>query len=56
VACLGSVLVAGCGTGSLDLAGYPDASHERLYQEDRLGGDKGYASVDLRKGWQSVAE
>jgi hypothetical protein len=49
-------LITGCGTGTLDLAGYPDAAHDRLYQDGRLGGDKGYASFDLRKAWQSATE
>jgi hypothetical protein len=46
--------LAGCGSGTLDLSGYPDASREKLYQDGRLGGDKGLTDIDLRKAWQSV--
>jgi hypothetical protein len=53
---VGCVLLAACGTGTLDLAGYPDAGHDRLYQDGRLGGDRGYATYDLRKAWRAVAE
>jgi hypothetical protein len=46
--------LAGCGTGTLDMSGYPDSSRERLYREGRLGGDNGVADFDLRKAWQAV--
>jgi hypothetical protein len=46
--------LASCGTGTLDMSGYPDASRERLYRDGRLGGDNGVADVDLRKAWQAV--
>jgi hypothetical protein len=38
----------------MDLAGYPDAAHDRLYRDGRLGDDKGMAEFDLRKAWRSV--
>jgi hypothetical protein len=46
--------LAGCGSASLDLAGYPDKQRDRLYSEGRLGGDKGLADFDLRKAWNST--
>jgi hypothetical protein len=36
------------------MAGYPDASNERLYRDGRVGGDKGLLSFDARKAWQAV--
>ena len=58
--CLALALIAsalaGCGTGSLDLAGYPDTARDRLYAIGRLGGDKGLTNFDLRKAWRAVAE
>jgi hypothetical protein len=45
-----------CGTGTMDMAGYPDASRERLYRDGRLGGDNGLADFDLRKAWRAVSE
>jgi hypothetical protein len=44
-----------CGTGTLDMSGYPDASRERLYRDGRLGGDSGLADFDLRKAWRAMA-
>jgi hypothetical protein len=44
-----------CGTGTLDMAGYPDASKERLYRDGRLGGDNGLLSFDARKVWHAVS-
>ena len=52
----GLLLLAGCGSPTLDLAGYSDAGHDRLYRDGRLGDDKGLASFDLRKAWRSVAD
>ena len=49
-----AAVLTGCGTATLDLAGYPDASRERLYRNGRLGGDNGLINVDLRKVWQAV--
>lgn len=40
----------------MDLAGYPDAGHDRLYRDGRLGDDKGLADFDLRKAWRSIAD
>ncbi len=48
--------LAGCGSASLDLNGYPDKQRDRLYSEGRLGGDKGLADFDLRKAWNSTFE
>ena len=48
--------LCGCGTATLDLAGYPDAAHDRLYRDGRLGDDKGLADFDLRKAWRAVTE
>jgi hypothetical protein len=48
--------LTGCGSPTLDLSGYPDAGHDRLYRDGRLGDDKGLASFDLRKAWRSVAD
>jgi hypothetical protein len=53
---LATLTLAGCGSPTLDLAGYPDAEHDRLYRDGRLGDDKGLASFDLRKAWRSVAD
>lgn len=53
---VGILLLAGCGAPTLDLAGYPDAGHDRLYRDGRLGNDKGLMSFDLRKAWRSVAD
>jgi hypothetical protein len=44
-----------CGTGTLDMSGYPDAGRERLYRDGRLGGDSGLADFDLRKAWRAVS-
>ena len=44
-----------CGTGTLDMSGYPDAGHERLYRDGRLGGDDGLLSFDARKAWRAVS-
>ncbi len=50
-----ALVLAGCGTGTLDLAGYPDVARDRLYRDGRLGGgDKGLADFDLHKAWQSA--
>ncbi len=46
--------LAACGTGTLDMAGYPDASRERLYRDGRVGGDNGVADFDARKAWRAV--
>ena len=48
--------LSGCGTPTLDLAGYPDAEHDRLYRDGRLGDDKGLAEFDLRKAWRAVSD
>jgi hypothetical protein len=48
------VTLAGCGTPTLDLAGYPDKTRDALYAQGRAGGDKGLASFDLRKVWQDL--
>jgi len=53
---MGLLLLAGCGSPTLDLTGYPDAGHDRLYRDGRLGDDKGLMSFDLRKAWRSVAD
>jgi hypothetical protein len=53
--CLVLAALSGCGSPTLDLAGYPDAEHDRLYRDGRLGDDKGVASFDLRKAWRNVA-
>ncbi len=50
-----ALTLSGCGTPTMDLAGYPDAAHDRLYRDGRLGDDKGMAEFDLRKAWRSVA-
>jgi len=52
---LALLVLSGCGSPTLDLAGYPDAGHDRLYRDGRLGDDKGLASFYLRKAWRSVA-
>jgi hypothetical protein len=51
-----AVLLAGCGGATLDLSGYPDKAHERLYSEGRLGGAAGLADVDLRRAWRAVLD
>ena len=56
LAALALPALAGCGSPTLDLAGYPDAAHDRLYRDGRLGDDMGLASFDLRKAWRSVAD
>jgi hypothetical protein len=56
LAALAFPTLAGCGSPTLDLAGYPDAAHDRLYRDGRLGEDKGLASFDLRKAWRGVAD
>ena len=48
--------LTGCGTATLDLAGYPDTAHDRLYRDGRLGDDKGLVDFDLRKAWRAVSE
>jgi hypothetical protein len=53
---LGLLLLAGCGSPTMDLAGYPDAAHDRLYRDGRLGDDKGLADFDLRKAWHGIAD
>lgn len=49
-------VLPGCGSPTLDLAGYPDAERDRLYRNGRLGDDKGLLSFDLRKAWHRVAD
>ena len=56
LAALALPTLAGCGSPTLDLAGYPDAAHDRLYRDGRLGDDKGVASFDLRKAWRGVTD
>jgi hypothetical protein len=56
LAALAFSTLAGCGSPTLDLAGYPDAAHDRLYRDGRLGDDKGLASFDLRKAWRDVTD
>lgn len=51
----------GCGSPTLDLAGYPDAAQDRLYRDGRLGDEdsnsgRGLAEFDLRKAWRAVAD
>ncbi|MDB5395571.1 MAG: hypothetical protein JWM91_3077 [Rhodospirillales bacterium] len=48
--------LSGCGTATLDLAGYPDAAHDRLYRDGRLGDDKGLVEFDLRKAWRAISD
>jgi hypothetical protein len=48
--------VSGCGTGTLDMGGYPNAAQDRLYRDGRLGGDKGIADFDLRKASRAAIE
>jgi hypothetical protein len=48
--------LSGCGSPTLDLAGYPDAEHDRLYRDGRLGDDKGLAEFDLRKAWRAISD
>jgi hypothetical protein len=47
--------LTGCGTGTMDMSGYPDAGRERLYRDGRVGGDTGLLSFDARKAWRAVA-
>ena len=54
--CLTFAALAGCGSPTLDLAGYPDTEHDRLYRDGRLSDDKGLISFDLRKAWRTVAD
>ncbi len=49
-----ALLLAGCGTPTLDLAGYPDKTRDALYAQGRVGGDKGLARFDLRKAWNDT--
>jgi hypothetical protein len=51
-----ALTLAGCGSPTLDLAGYPDAAHDRLYRDGRLGDDKGLAEFDLRKAWRAAID
>jgi hypothetical protein len=51
-----TLTLPGCGSPTLDLAGYPDGEHDRLYRDGRLGDDKGLAELDLRKAWRAVAD
>jgi hypothetical protein len=51
-----ALALTGCGTPTMDLAGYPDAAHDRLYRDGRLGDDKGLTEFDLRKAWRAVAD
>jgi hypothetical protein len=51
-----ALALPGCGTPTMDLAGYPDAEHDRLYRDGRLDDDKGLAEFDLRKAWRAVAD
>jgi len=53
---IAALALPGCGSPTLDLAGYPDAAHDRLYRDGRVGDDKGLVSFDLRKAWRSVAD
>ena len=48
--------LSACGTPTLDLAGYPDAAHDRLYRDGRVGDDKGLAEFDLRKAWRAISD
>jgi hypothetical protein len=50
------IQLTACGTGTLDMSGYPDASRERLYRDGRLGGDKGVVSADARKVWRDLTQ
>jgi len=49
-------LLSACGTATLDLSGYPDKAEQRLYADGRIGGDKGLASIDLRKTWRNISD
>jgi hypothetical protein len=56
-----ALALSGCGTPTMDLAGYPDAAHDRLYRDGRLGDEgsnsgRGLAGFDLRKAWRAVAD
>ena len=48
--------LSGCGTPTLNLAGYPDTEHDRLYRDGRMGDDKGLAEFDLRKAWRAISD
>ncbi len=50
------LMLAGCGTASLDLSGYPDRAHDRLYAQGRLGGDNGPAHIDPAKAWRALSD
>ncbi len=50
------LMLPGCGSPTMDLAGYPDAAHDRLYRDGRLGDDKGLADFDLRKVWRAATD
>ena len=54
--CLTLAALSGCGSPTLDLTGYPDAGHDRLYRDGRLADDKGLMSFDLRKAWRGMAD
>ena len=56
LAALALPTLAGCGSSTLDLAGYPDAAHDRLYRDGRLGDDNGLMAFDLRKAWRNVTD
>jgi hypothetical protein len=47
--------LSGCGSATLDLAGYPDAARDRLYRDGRFGDDKGLVEFDLRKAWRAIS-
>jgi hypothetical protein len=49
-----ALILPGCGSATMDLAGYPDAGHDRLYRDGRLVDDKGLADFDLRKAWRAA--
>jgi hypothetical protein len=51
-----ALALPGCGSPTLDLAGYPDAAQDRLYRDGRMGDDKGLAAFDLRKAWRGVTD
>jgi hypothetical protein len=51
-----ALALSGCGSPTMDLAGYPDAGHDRLYRDGRLGDDKGLVDFDLRKAWRAIGD
>ncbi len=59
LSCLALAVIAGpltgCGTATLDLAGYPDTARDRLYRDGRLVDDKGLIDFDLRKAWRAIS-